>query len=74
MKLKFFLNWPHGDHNKINNQAALTISDQTIHKSTVMTRGISNQFKYMGKTLGPWRFIMWHEFYKEAKSYIKKIG
>ena len=66
-EIRAFFNWPHGNFKVLGGKPALSISKQSIQGSTVTTRGLFNQFEYMGKVMGPWRFIIWHEFDKKGK-------
>jgi len=43
-------------------QKALTVLEQIISGSHVVTRGVFLPFYYHGQKMGPWRFVIWQEF------------
>ena len=45
----------------------LTISKQVIDGRNVITEGYFNQFKYNGQVLGPWLFVIVHQFNDKNK-------
>lgn len=62
-----FFNWPYGNFKVIGNKPALVISSQVIDGLKVSTTGVFNRFEYMGKEMGPWRFIIYQEFNQAGK-------
>lgn len=60
--IEAFFNWSQGDFKVSNNKPALTITKQIFSDNKITTRGVFNQFEYMGKVMGPWRFIIWQEY------------
>ena len=45
----------------------LTISKHVIDGRNVITEGYFNQFKYKGQVLGPWLFVIVHQFNDKNK-------
>lgn len=64
--IKAFLKW---DSNPIsfNGSASLVVSEQVAEGNHVVTRGYFVPFVYQQQTLGPWRFVIWHEFDSQGK-------
>lgn len=62
-----FLNWQRGEFALINSDKLLTITKQVIDKQTVVTQGYFHQFSYDEVVLGPWLFVMVHEFDSQLK-------
>ncbi|WP_342777398.1 nuclear transport factor 2 family protein [Litorilituus lipolyticus] len=65
--IKAFLNWQRGEFSLLNSDRLFTINHQTIDEQTVTTQGYFHQFSYDGQVLGPWLFVMVHEFDSQHK-------
>ncbi len=57
-----FFDWNRDDVEVLDGKKTFTIEHQVINKQLVITKGLFNRFKYNGKVMGPWRFVMWHKF------------
>ncbi|WP_372770158.1 nuclear transport factor 2 family protein [Pseudoalteromonas sp.] len=62
-----FFAWDNGQFEVLEGKPVLTISKQVIDGNTVITEGHFNQFKYNQQVLGPWLFIMVHQFNDKNK-------
>ena len=62
-----FFDWSRGDFKRVAHGPILTVSKQLVSGNTVVTQGTFNAFVYNQQQLGPWAFIMWHEFDVDGK-------
>jgi len=66
-QIKKFLAWDQGEFSTFSQNGVLTITDQAIDNNIVITRGYFHAFTFNKQKLGPWRFVMIHEFNDEQK-------
>ena len=66
-ELRDFLNWNKGEFQALSGERILTITSQTIGNNTAVTEGYFHKFSYNGHTLGPWLFVIIHEFDNDNK-------
>lgn len=59
--LRAFFRWE-SDPVKFEGGRSLVISEQVVRGNQVVTKGHFTEFEYQGQTMGPWRFVIWHEF------------
>lgn len=60
--IKRFLDWPNPNFSLTEQNNALVIEQQIIQGNIVVTEGYFTPFTFYNENMGPWRFIMWHEF------------
>lgn len=61
-EVKQFLDWNRGEFKALSGRRILTITKQVIEGNSVITQGFFHEFSYDGQKLGPWLFIIAHEF------------
>lgn len=66
-KIAEFLDWHRGEFSVEDGKPALVVTRQVIAGNTAVTEGVFNVFFYDGNRLGPWEFVMWHEFNDQGK-------
>jgi len=66
-QIKNFLAWDQGEFSTFSKDGVLTITNQVIENNTVITQGYFHAFTFNKQNLGPWLFIMVHEFNNEQK-------
>lgn len=57
-----FLDWNRGEFELVDHEKVFTITHQTHQGNRVVTQGYFNKFKFNDDELGPWLFVMIHEF------------
>lgn len=67
-----FYDWNKGKFERLNNPHILRVDSLVTDKAQVVARGEFLQFRYNGKEMGPWRFVIWLEFNQHGKV-IKQI-
>jgi len=66
-EVRRFLDWHQGEFELLAGSEILTITGQVISENQVVTEGYFHKFRYNGKEMGPWLFVMTQEFNKELK-------
>ncbi|AIY67552.1 nuclear transport factor 2 family protein [Pseudoalteromonas piratica] len=66
-EIRTFFAWDKGQFEMLAGKPVLTISKQVIDGRNVITEGYFNQFKYNGQVLGPWLFVIVHQFNDKYK-------
>lgn len=66
-QIKNFLAWDQGEFSTLSQNGVLTITNQAIDNNIVITQGFFHAFTFNKQKLGPWRFVMIHEFNDEQK-------
>jgi hypothetical protein len=66
-EIRTFFAWDKGQFEMLAGKPVLTISKQVIDGRNVITEGYFNQFKYNGQVLGPWLFVIVHQFNDKNK-------
>ncbi len=61
-EIRNFLAWDKGEFKLLSGEATLAVTKQVIGENTVMTEGYFHKFSYNGQKLGPWLFVIVHEF------------
>lgn len=66
-ELRNFFDWSRGEFKLKEHGPILIVKEQVISGSTVITSGHFVPFVYNGNELGPWEFVIWHEFNEQGK-------
>ena len=61
-EIRNFLAWDKGEFKVLEGENTLTITSQVVGETTAVTEGFFNEFSYDGQKLGPWLFVIVHEF------------
>lgn len=62
-----FLDWNKGKFELVSGERIFTIKHQVINHNSAVTSGFFHSFRFDGHTMGPWLFVMVHEFDDEMK-------
>lgn len=65
--IRAFFNWHDGHFELPSGPPALVVEKQAFDGTLVITEGHFTRFKYKGKAMGPWRFVIWLEFNEQGK-------
>lgn len=66
-EIKHFLAWGQGEFKVLSGELALTVTKQTVKKTSVVTQGFFHEFSYDSQKLGPWLFVIVQEFNAQNK-------
>ena len=66
-EIQSFLNWHNGKFERLGSEHILTVTNQVIENKKAITEGYFHQFKFNGKTFGPWLFVISLEFNEDNK-------
>jgi len=61
-EIRNFLAWDKGEFKVLDGSKVLTITSQVVGGNTAVTEGFFHEFSYDGQKLGPWLFVIVHEF------------
>jgi len=61
-EIRSFLAWDKGEFKVLDGSKVLTITSQVVGENTAVTEGFFHEFSYDGQKLGPWLFVIVHEF------------
>ncbi|KPV93966.1 hypothetical protein AN214_03998 [Pseudoalteromonas sp. P1-9] len=62
-----FFAWDNGQFEVLDDKPILILTKQVIEGNTAITQGYFNQFKYNKQVLGPWLFVIVHQFNDQNK-------
>ena len=66
-EIEQFFAWNDGKFSLVNKGPALVVQKQVVDGNKTVTEGYFTKFTYNGKTMGPWRFLIWLEFNEQGK-------
>lgn len=62
-----FYDWQKGHFDRLDNKHILRLDNLVVDDDTAVARGVFLPFKYNGKRMGPWDFVIWLEFDQQGK-------
>lgn len=67
MQFRDFYDWQKGDFDRLNNQYILQLESLVVDGNSAVAQGAFLPFKFNGKKMGPWDFVIWLEFDEQGK-------